>query len=108
MTGRRIWEILKHPIRSTREALEAFLSDGPTKEKMTMRFTRDSLLLWLALLAAVGAYLLSVGEPPTVWTYQQWLQFVTAMIAVGVAKLQTSPLSSTAEKKANEQLSGKG
>lgn len=71
-----------------------------------MKFTRDSLLLWLALVAAVGAYLLSVGDPPTVWTYQQWLQFVTAMIAVGVAKLQNSPLLSTAEKKADEKLNG--
>lgn len=64
-----------------------------------MRFTRDSLLLWGGLLGALIAYLLSVGDPPTQWSYQQWLQFVTAMIAVGIAKLQSSPLPSTAEKK---------
>ena len=31
--ARRIWAFLKNPIRSSRERIEAFLSDGPTKEK---------------------------------------------------------------------------
>lgn len=73
-----------------------------------MKFTRDSFLLWGGLVGALIAYLLSVGDPPTQWSYQQWLQFATAMIAVGIAKLQSSPLPSTAEKQADDFAQGKG
>jgi hypothetical protein len=56
-----------------------------------MRLTRDSLLLWLPVVAALITYLLST-DPPTVWTYYQWLQFASAAVAVASTKLMTSPL----------------
>jgi hypothetical protein len=54
--------------------------------------TRDSLGLWLAAVAALVGYLVTAGDPPTQWTYQQWLQAVAFVAAWGVGKLQSSPL----------------
>jgi hypothetical protein len=57
-------------------------------------WTRDGALLWCLAAAALVAYLMSVGTPPTQWTYHQWLQFAAAFFAWGTGKLQVSPLPS--------------
>jgi hypothetical protein len=55
--------------------------------------TRDSRLLWLGLAIAVVGYLLTASGPPTHWTYMQWLQFASFMLAWVSGKLATSPLA---------------
>ena len=59
--------------------------------------SRDSIVWTLAILGALVTYLLSVGTPPTDWNYQQWLQFVAAVVATVSGKLATSPLRGRAE-----------
>lgn len=59
--------------------------------------SRDSIVWTLAILGALVTYLLSVGTPPTDWSYQQWLQFVAAVVATVSGKLATSPLRGRAE-----------
>lgn len=66
-------------------------------------FTRDSLMLWLALGGAIVAYLISIGTPPTQWDYSQWLQAIFAGMGMALAKLQNSPLPSTREVKSGER-----
>lgn len=56
-----------------------------------MKLSRDSLLLWIPVLGALIAYLLS-APPPTEWGYTQWLQFAAAVVATASAKLMRSPL----------------
>lgn len=53
---------------------------------------RNSLGLWLAAVAALVGYLVTAGDPPTQWSYQQWLQAISFVAAWGVGKLQSSPL----------------
>jgi len=53
--------------------------------------SRDSIVLWLPIGAALVAYLLA-ADLPTQWDYYAWLQFVAAVIATASAKLMTSPL----------------
>lgn len=53
--------------------------------------TRDSIVWWLAILGALVTYL-STSEPPTAWSYQDWIQFIAAVIATVSGKLATSPL----------------
>jgi peptidoglycan/LPS O-acetylase OafA/YrhL len=67
-----------------------------------MVLTRDGALLWCVALAALVAYLVSVGTPPTHWTYAQWLQFASAIMVWVVGKLQTSPLPSKEEVVVNQ------
>lgn len=62
-----------------------------------MKLTRDSVLLWLLALAALAAYLKSVGVPPTQWDWQQWTEFASAVAMWGVGKLQVSGLPSSRE-----------
>ena len=59
--------------------------------------TRDGLGVWLAALAALVAYLLADGRPPTLWDYRDWLKFVAAAVGWLAGKLGSSPLPSTAE-----------
>lgn len=53
--------------------------------------TRDSLLLWLGILAGVMMYLGNMPVP-TQWTTMQWVQAFGGVLAVLCAKLATSPL----------------
>jgi hypothetical protein len=53
---------------------------------------RDGFILWVGAGAALVTYLISAGEPPTQWTYQEWLQFGSAGFAFLMGKLQTSPM----------------
>lgn len=53
---------------------------------------RNSLGLWLAALAALVGYLVTAGDPPSEWSYQQYLQAIAFLAAWGVGKLQSSPL----------------
>lgn len=64
-----------------------------------MKLTRDGALLWGMAVAALVGYLVSVGIPPTQWDYPQWLQFLAAVSAWAVGKLQASPAPSTKEVK---------
>ena len=52
---------------------------------------RDSLVWWLGIAGAVVLYL-SNADPPTLWTYNDWLQALAFAIATAAAKLATSPL----------------
>ena len=54
--------------------------------------TRDSLVWFVALGAALVAYLLAAEQPPTEWSYREWLQAAAAVFAALSTKLQASPL----------------
>ena len=62
-----------------------------------MKLTRDGAVLWVVALGALAAYLLSVGTPPTDWSYKQWLEFAAACAMWGAGKLQVSPVPSSRE-----------
>ncbi len=56
-----------------------------------MKLTRDSILLWVGIVGLLLGYL-SVNQPPTEWTYQDWIQFGIAITGWIIGKLQSSPL----------------
>jgi hypothetical protein len=58
--------------------------------------TRDSLLWWLVIIAAVGAYLATMPAP-TEWTWAQWCQTIAALAATIAGKLSTSPLPGSSD-----------
>jgi hypothetical protein len=58
-----------------------------------MMLTRDSAIWWLGLAAATLGYLITAEKPPTDWTYMQWLQASSFLLAWIVGKLATSPLA---------------
>jgi len=62
-----------------------------------LTLTRNGRTLWVAVATTIVGYLLSVGTPPTQWSYRQWLQALAALAAWGAGKLQSSPLPSNAE-----------
>ena len=62
-----------------------------------MKITRDGALLWLLALVALVGYLLTVGKPPTDWSYREWLTFLSWLAGWGVGKLQVSPQPSSNE-----------
>lgn len=57
-----------------------------------MRLTRDSAVLWLGLAVAVVGYLSTAANPPTHWSYTEWLQAASFLLAWISGKLATSPL----------------
>jgi hypothetical protein len=62
-----------------------------------MTLTRDALAFsWLAVIAAVLSYL-ALGDPPSMWTWQQWMQNIVAIIGIVGGKLGTSPLPGRTE-----------
>lgn len=54
-------------------------------------WTRDSKVFWLGLAIALIGYL-SMSDPPTMWSYADWLKFAAFVLAWGSGKLATSPL----------------
>ena len=54
--------------------------------------TRESSVLWLGVAVAVVGYLMAAEKPPTAWSYYQWLQAASAVLAYVMGKLQSSPL----------------
>ena len=54
-------------------------------------WSRDSKLLWVGAGVALIGYL-SVSEPPTAWSYADWLKFATVVLAWVSGKLASSPL----------------
>ena len=56
-----------------------------------MKLTRDSLILWLPVVAAAITYLLAAPPPPQ-WDYYQWLQAAAAVVAATSTKFMTSSL----------------
>lgn len=56
-----------------------------------MNVTRDSMIWWLGIIAAVLAYL-SASESPAVWAYTDWVQAAAFVVATISGKLATSPL----------------
>lgn len=63
--------------------------------------TRDAWIFsWGAVLIAVAGYL-ALGESPTHWTFQQWMQNVVAIGGILTAKLGTSPLPGRADDAVN-------
>lgn len=59
-----------------------------------MKFSRDSALWTLGIVAALVAYLVTDGRNPLTWDYISWVKFIEAALAVLMAKLATSPLES--------------
>lgn len=59
---------------------------------MTLGFTRDSILWWLAISASVLTYLISAENSPNQWNYKEWLQAIAFSIATLSGKLASSPL----------------
>ena len=55
--------------------------------------TRDSALWTVAALAAVVGYLITAREPPTAWSYQEWLQACAFVLAWLAGRLSSSPLA---------------
>jgi hypothetical protein len=55
--------------------------------------TRDSYVWWLTLVAAIVGYLITAEKPPTEWSYLQWLQAASFVLAWLAGKLSTSPLA---------------
>lgn len=55
--------------------------------------TRDSMVWWLALAAAVVGYLITAEKPPTAWSYAQWLQAAAFVLAWLAGRLSNSPLA---------------
>lgn len=53
---------------------------------------RDSAVLWLGLGIALVGYLTTAARPPVEWSYMEWLQFVSFLLAWVAGKLSTSPL----------------
>lgn len=56
-----------------------------------MKLTRDSAVWWLGIIGATLTYLLA-ADPPSAWTYHQWLQAAAFVVATLSGKLATSPL----------------
>lgn len=54
--------------------------------------SRDSFLLTLGFLAALVGYLTTAANPPSAWTYMEWLQFASFLLAWLMGKFATSPL----------------
>lgn len=61
--------------------------------------TRDSLVLWLGLGVALVGYLITAAKPPVAWSYMEWLQFASFLLAWVAGKLATSPLKGEDEGK---------
>ena len=57
-----------------------------------MRLTRDSAVWWVALAVAVLGYLSNVQTSPLQWTYLEWVQAASFVLAWVAGKLATSPL----------------
>lgn len=59
-----------------------------------MGLTRDSMVLWLGVALGIVTWLASKGEPPTVWTYTDWLEAVGFALSTISAKFLHSGLPS--------------
>ena len=70
-----------------------------------MTLTRDGLALWMAVIVAASAYLMTM-PPPTEWNYQQWLQTVSAAALWTVGKMQSSPAPSKKEVRRGVRVNG--
>ena len=53
--------------------------------------TRDSAVWALAIGGAVVGYLIGAGEPPTEWSYGDWLQALAFLIGTLSGWMKTSP-----------------
>jgi len=70
--------------------------------------TRDSWIWLLGLLAATIGYLITAQDPPTAWSYMQWLQALSFVLAYAVGRLSSSPLAGekTLKKESYSALGG--
>jgi hypothetical protein len=55
--------------------------------------TRDSWIWLVGLLAAVVGYLMTAQKPPTAWSYMEYLQAASFILAYIVGRLSSSPLA---------------
>lgn len=53
---------------------------------------RDSALLWVGLGVAIVGYLITAAKPPNQWSYMEWLQAASMLLAWVSGKLASSPL----------------
>ncbi len=58
-----------------------------------MTVTRDSYILWVGFGVAVVGFLVAAEKPPTEWSYMEWLQAASVMLAWVFGKLARSPLA---------------
>lgn len=58
---------------------------------------RDSFVLWIGLALAVVGFLSTAANPPTDWSYLEWLQAASFVLAWVSGKLATSPLSGSSK-----------
>jgi len=58
--------------------------------------TRDSVVWTLGFFAAVIGYLLTAQKPPTAWSYMEWLQALSFVVAWVMGRLANSPLAGDA------------
>ena len=63
-------------------------------------FTRDSAVWWFALLTAVVGYLITAAKPPQNWSYLEWLQAASFVLAWLAGYLKASPASLSPDGKA--------
>lgn len=57
-----------------------------------MKFTRDSMVLYLGLALAMLAYVVAAPHEIDDWTKREWAQFGVVGLTWLIGKLQTSPL----------------
>lgn len=55
--------------------------------------TRDSWIWIITFAALLLSHLITAGKPPTDWTYNEWLQFLSTFLAGVVGWLSSSPLA---------------
>jgi hypothetical protein len=60
--------------------------------------TRDSWIWLLGFLAATVGYLITAHKPPTEWSYMEWLQAASFVLAYLVGRMSASPLAGDATK----------
>lgn len=60
--------------------------------------TRDSWIWLLGFLAAAVGYLITAQQPPTAWSYMEWLQACAFVLAYVVGRLSSSPLAGAHDK----------
>lgn len=55
--------------------------------------TRDSWIWLIGLAAACVGYLITAQKPPTQWSYMEYLQAASFVLAYIVGRLSSSPLA---------------
>lgn len=60
--------------------------------------TRDSWIWIIGFLAAEAGYLITAQKPPTDWSYMEWLQALSFVLAYIIGRMSNSPLAGENDK----------